>query len=461
MARATSGIRSGIDWVALSTYLALVLIGWLMIYSSTVEGNVGFQLSELLSGHFFWVVISLFTFICALFIDWKFWDTFSSVFYAIGILALVGVLFFGVVRNGATSWYSIFGFSIQPGELVKFFTCLVVSSFLASYKTDLKNVRHQLTAIGLFLLPSFLIILQPDAGSALVYFSFFILLFREGITPLYHVIGLSLIAIFAFSLILGPPIMIFLLIGLGIGVLAMNFKNRLIWLAGIVIAAILSVAFVPSSDFLYVLLASVALFMIVVFLQWDKKKISYYVLVGSVIVFSSLFSFGSNWAFERFLAPHQQDRINVWLRPGIASYDVKYNIIQSKLAIGSGGLQGKGFLEGDMTKLNYVPVKSSDFIFSIIGEEQGFLGVISVILLFILLLYRIIVIAERSKSNFVRHYAYGVAGIIFIHYFINIGMTMGIMPVIGIPLPFLSQGGSSLLAFSLMIGVLLKMDLSR
>jgi rod shape determining protein RodA len=202
--------------------------------------------------------------------------------------------------------------------------------------------------------------------------------------------------------------------------------------------------------------------LLTLFLQWDTRKISNYVLIFSLVFASGLFSFGSNFAFEKFLEPHQQDRINVWLRPHLCDPQGSlYNIIQSKLAIGSGGFQGKGFLKGDLNKLNYVPEKSSDFIFSVIGEEQGFLGVISVVLLFMLLLYRIIIIAERSKSNFIRHYGYAVAGIIFIHYFINIGMTMGIMPVIGIPLPFLSQGGSSLLAFSLMIGVLLKMDLAR
>jgi rod shape determining protein RodA len=464
MTRSKTAIRSGIDWVAMSTYLALVLIGWLMIYSSNADGSAGdvsLSIADLLSGHFIWVLISLFVFICTLFIDWKFWDTFSYIFYALGILSLIGVLIFGLEINDAKSWYSFFGLSFQPGETAKFFTCLAISSYLSSYKTDLSTLKSQGLVIGMFILPSFLIILQPDAGSALVFFSFFIVLFREGISPLYFIIGFALLAIFVFSLILGPQTVIFILIALGTAVLAFNFKNKLPWIAGIVVATGLSIAFVPTSDFISVLIAALALFFVVIFLQWDNRKLSNYVLVGSIVFVAAIFSFGSNLAFEKVLAPHQQDRINVWLRPSLASYDVKYNIIQSKLAIGSGGLQGKGFLKGDMTKLNYVPEKSSDFIFSIIGEEQGFLGVVSVVVLFMLLLYRIIVIAERAKSNFVRHYAYGIAGIIFIHYFINIGMTMGIMPVIGIPLPFLSQGGSSLLAFSLMIGVLLKMDLSR
>lgn len=436
-----------------------------MIYSSAAADSETaglFSFNGLGGRHFIWVMISLFVFLCTLFIDWKFWDTFSYVFYAIGILSLVGVLFFGLELKGATSWYSFFGFSFQPGETAKFFTCLAVASFLSSYKSDLGNIRTQLSVIGLFLLPSFLIILQSDAGTALVFFSFFILLYREGLSGLYYIIGFSLISIFIFSLIFGPQIVVLVLIGLGMGVLAFGFKNKLLWILGIGLFVLLSIIFVPKSEFIYVLISGLAGMLLLVFLQWDKRKISNYTLIFGLVAISAIFSFGSNFAFEKLLEPHQQDRINVWLRPHLCDPQGSlYNIIQSKLAIGSGGLQGKGFLEGDMTKLDYVPEKSSDFIFSIIGEEQGFLGVVSVILLFILLLYRIIVIGERAKSNFVRHYAYGVAGIIFIHYFINIGMTMGIMPVIGIPLPFLSQGGSALLSFSLMIGVLLKMDLSR
>lgn len=464
MARNNTAIRSGIDWVALSTYLALVLIGWLMIYSSHADGSGGdnpFSLSGLFSGHFIMVVISLFVFICTLFIDWKFWGTFSYVFYAIGIVSLVGVLLFGVEHKGAQSWYSLFGQSFQPGETAKFFTCLALSSFLSSYKTDLGNLKTQGIAIGIFLLPAILIIIQPDPGTALVFLSFFIMLFREGITPIYFIIGFSLIAIFILSLILGPTIVITILIALGISALAFNFKNKITWVSGILVALLLSIFLVPKSDFIYVLFAALALFGVVLFLQWDTRKISNYILVAVIISGAALFSFGSNLTFEKVLAARHQERINVWLRPHLASYDEKYNILQSKLAIGSGGLQGKGFLQGDMTKLNYVPEKSSDFIFSIIGEEQGFLGVFSVIILFLLLLFRIVIIGERAKNAFVKHYAYGIAGIIFIHYFVNIGMTLGIMPTVGIPLPFLSAGGTSLLAFSLMIGVLLKMDLSR
>ncbi len=465
MNRLNTSLRFGLDWVALSTYLALVLIGWLMVYSSssdTLDSESVISLGGLINKHFIWLLFSLFIFVCSLFIDWKFWDTFSYVFYALGILSLIGVLFFGMNLKGATSWYSIFGFSFQPGETAKFFTCLAVASYLSSYKTDLSKIRSQISVIGIFMLPSFLIILQPDAGSALVFLTFFILLFREGITPLYHIIGISLILIFIFSLIFGPEITSLLLIGLGAIILSTNFSNKYIWIFGIIIGIILSIIFVPTSEFLFVIIAGISALSLITFLQWNTKKLSNYVLVFFLVFISILFSFGSNLAFEKLLKPHQQDRINVWLRPHLCDPQGSlYHIIQSKLAIGSGGLQGKGFLKGNMTKLDYVPEKSSDFIFSIIGEEQGFLGVISVILLFILLLYRIIVIGERSKSNFVRNYAYGVAGIIFIHYFLNIGMTLGIMPVIGIPLPFLSQGGSALVAFSLMIGVLLKMDLAR
>lgn len=464
MSQINSALRSGIDWVALATYLALVLIGWLMIYSSqaeVVDSAESFKLQSLIGKHFMFVVISLFLFVCTLFIDWKFWDTFSYVFYAIGIVSLIGVLIFGMELKGAQSWYSLFGFSFQPSETAKFFTCLALASFVSSYKTDLGNIRDQLTAIAMFVVPSFLIILQPDAGSSLVFFSFFIMLYREGLSPIYYVVGLSLVAIFILSLLFGPQTVTFLIIGIGLIILAFRYKSKMLWIA-LISAAILGVIiFVPKTEFLYVNIAALVGLMLMVFLQWDSKKLNNYILLFGLIGIAVIFAYGSNYAFETLLKSHQQVRINAWLRPHLCDQDDLYNIIQSKLAIGSGGLQGKGFLQGDMTKLDYVPEKSSDFIFSIIGEEQGFLGAVSVILLFILLLYRILVIAERAKSNFVRHYAYGVAGIIFIHYFINIGMVMGIMPVIGIPLPFLSQGGTALIAFSIMIGVLLRMDLSR
>lgn len=461
----TNSIRSGIDWVTVSVYLALVFIGWLMVYSASVDtSETGSMISlEGLSGkHMIMLIISLFVFICALFIDWKFWDTFAYVFYALGIITLIGVLIFGLEIKGARSWYSILGFSFQPGETAKFFTALAVSSYLSSYKTNIDNLKSQLTAIGLFVFPAGLILLQPDAGSALVFFSFFILLFREGLSPIYYIIGLSAIGIFVFSLMASPSVVTFVLLGIGTIFLSLNFKNKALWSIIIGIAVLLSLIFVPSDEYLYMLIAGLAGLGLVLLLQWDRRKVSNYVVLGGVIGIATLFSFGSNFAFEKFLEPHQQDRINVWLRPQLCDPQGSlYNIIQSKLAIGSGGLQGKGFMNGDMTKLNYVPEQSSDFIFSIIGEEQGFLGVFSVIVLFLLLLYRIIIIGERAKNNFIRHYAYGIAGIVFVHYFINIGMTMGIMPVIGIPLPFLSQGGTALIAFSLMIGVLLKMDMSR
>ena len=457
--------RVGIDWIALTVYLALVLIGGLMIYSSSVDGEQSlqvFNLSTLIGKHTIWIFISLFVFICTLFIDWKFWDTFSYVFYVIGIVSLIAVLIFGVEIKGARSWFSFFGFSFQPAETAKFFTCLALSSFLSSYKTDLGTIRSQVTAIALFFVPAFLILLQSDAGSAIVFMSFFIVLYRAGLSPIYYIIGFSLIGIFAFSLMFGPISVAFTLLILGSGILALNYRDKWVIIAVLSLFLIFAFIFIPQSIFIYGLGAAALILFTLTFIRWDGRNIQNYALLFGVLLVAIAFSYGSNFAFESFLEPHQQDRINVWLRPQVCDPQGSlYNIIQSKLAIGSGGFSGKGFLAGDMTKLNYVPEQSSDFIFSIIGEEQGFIGVISVIVLFILLLYRIILIAERAKSSFVRHYAYGLAGILFVHYFINIGMTLGIMPVIGIPLPFLSQGGSALLSFSIMIGVLIRMDLSR
>ena len=319
-----------------------------------------------------------------------------------------------------------------------------------------------MTVIAIFMAPFLLIMLQPDLGSGLVFFSFFILLYRRGLPGIYYVVVLSMIAIFILSFILGPYlVMIFTMLimfgifmytylpdirGIGIiaGVCAMTYMAKLsnfeagIWLTPL-IANIVAVA-----------------------LLFIKKNFKVIAGIGGLATMGIAMSWLTKWAFDTFLKPHQQDRINAWLRPDLCDpRGSLYNIIQSKMAIGSGGLDGKGFLNGEMTKLNYVPEQSTDFIFSTIGEEQGFVGTLSVIVLFTILLVRSVMVAERARLEFFRNYAYGVAGIIFIHVFVNIGMTIGLMPVIGIPLPFISKGGSSLVSFTILVAIMIKMDASK
>ena len=398
-----------------------------------------------------------------LFVDWKFWSTFAYPIYALTILLLVLVLVFGTTIKGSTSWFSFFGFSLQPAELAKLGTCLALASYLSYYKTSLKRLKSQLVSFGLLLLPAVLILLQPDAGSALVFTSFMILFFRNGLSPLLYIIAAVLITLFVCSLIFYPlqVITVLLLVGSAILIYNINSSRRYWLLTWLFLVA--AVVFLISRDLTtYALTGAGLLLVVAAGKQYLGRQERQVVVLVSAIVICAGFSLFARFGFENFLEPHQQDRINVWLRPDQCDPQGSlYNVLQSKVAIGSGGFSGKGYLKGTMTNLNYVPEQSTDFIFSTVGEEQGFLGSAGIIILYTLLLLRILTIAERMRAPFARHYAYGVAGILFFHFFINIGMTMGLVPIIGIPLPFISYGGSSLLGFTLMVGILLKMDSSR
>lgn len=462
-ARKRKGFRN-IDWTTFSLYLGLVTIGLLMIYAVGYDDSDPVSFFQTEAGkQTLWIGVSLFVFLIVSLIDWKFWQTFAYFIFAVSIALLILVLPFGTTIKGATSWFSFGGFSFQPSELAKFGACLAMATFLSSYDTDLRSLRSQVIALGILLTPMALILAQPDAGSALVFFSFLIVLFREGLSPNYYILGFFLAAVFLLGLMFGPEnVMLGLLIS-GLGVLAFNTNGRKnTYLLFLSIMAGVGVYFAWQGHLLEVLIGAGLFFVGFSYLAWKEKKARLVGLLYMAVITGTVLAFASNYAIDNFLKPHQQDRINVWLRPELSDPQGSlYNVLQSKMAISSGGIQGKGFLEGTMTKLNYVPEQSTDFIFCTIGEEQGFIGSFGIIALFLILLLRITVLAERQKSNFSRHYAYGVAGIIFTHFFINIGMTMGLMPIIGIPLPFISKGGSSLLGFTIMIAVLLKLDANR
>ncbi len=466
--RRESGL-GGIDWIVFSLYLALVAVGWLMIY--TVGYGDGYPTSRIdfltqttVGKQTIFMGICFLLLLVTFVVDWKFWRTFAYLIYGVGLVSLLGVLVLGKNINGSTSWYALpGGFSLQPSEFVKFATCLAMAAFLSTYNTNLKTTQSQLTAIGLLIAPMLLILLQPDAGSALVFLSFFILLFREGMPPGSYIIAILMGAVFILGLSFEPLPVILGLCLIGISVLALNFKQyRNYILIGTLVWIGASIFFNYHGFTTYVLLANLIGLLILGALHWRNRQERLALLSVGGIVAGSILVFSTNYAFNNFLRPHQQDRINVWLNPEKCDPQGSlYNVLQSKLAIGSGGIQGKGFLQGTMTKLNYVPEQSTDFIFCTIGEEQGFIGSFMVIVLFLVLLQRLVTIAERQKAAFSRQYAYGVAGIIFLHFFVNIGMTMSIMPIIGIPLPFVSYGGSSLIGFTIMIGVLLKLDANR
>ncbi|HRD08606.1 MAG TPA: rod shape-determining protein RodA, partial [Saprospiraceae bacterium] len=409
-----------------------------------------------------WVLISLLFFAATLTIEWNFWNTFAIPLYAISMVLLVAVLFLGVEIKGNKSWFDLGIGSFQPSEIAKLGTALALASYLSFNKNNLRDNKVLLTAISIFAFPLMLILLQPDAGSALVFMSFFMLLYRKGLPGLLYILAFALIGIFVFSLTFSPFFILVLSLFLAFCFLLLNheFSPRSVMIVIASIAASI-IAFQYHKMAIVWMVPAVGT-LIASFLAVKERQIRLLSLILVSAILTIGLSYTTQYVFDNVLKPHQQERINIWLRP--EKCDPRgplYNLIQSKLAIGSGGFTGKGFLNGEMTKLNYVPEQSTDFIFSIVGEEQGFIGTASVIILFLLLIIRSIVVAERAKLEFIRNYAYGVAGIFFVHTFVNIGMTMGLMPIIGIPLPLVSRGGTSLLIFSIMLSILIRMDASR
>jgi len=409
-----------------------------------------------------WIGISLLAMIMIFIIDWKIWQTFSSVIYAFAMILLLLVPFFGVKIKGQVSWFNLGGFTFQPAEFAKFATCLALSSFLSSYGTTFKIIRHRIIAFSIIAFPIGLVMLQPDAGSALVFTSFLIVLYRVGMPASYYLVGIFMVAILILSLMFPVPNILLGMTLLGIVILMMNVRKPFYYFLGALGVGGVCIYLLREGFVVESLAGGGAILLGAAIFLWQQRKQRLVTVLSGFLLIGIALSFSANYAFNNFLKSHQQERINVWLNPSECDpRGALYNVLQSKYAIGSGGIQGKGFLRGVMTKLDYVPEQDTDFIFCTIGEEQGFLGSLSIMLLFLLLLFRLVIIAERQRALFSRYYAYGIAGIIFVHFFINIGMTMGLAPVIGIPLPFVSRGGSSLLIFTLMISLVLKLDSNR
>ena len=405
-----------VDWIVVITFLVLCIIGWFNIHAAVynpekpsifdLETNYGKQLLFIISALILGLVILL--------LDSKFFNTFSPVFYGITLLLLVLVLIVGRNVGGNQAWIPIGSFRLQPSEFAKFSTCLLLARYLSSINIKVQDLRTQAVCAIILLIPMGLIMLQPDTGSALVFGSLIFVLYREGLSGYFLIIGAILIVLFVLSLLISK---LYLLLGLVAicGLLIYNYKKNRAFITTVVYGFIISVIFIFCVDF----------------------------------------------AYKNILQSHQRNRIDVLL--GIVE-DLKgegYNVNQSKIAIGSGGMWGRGYLQGTQTKYDFVPEQSTDFIFCTIGEEWGFAGSVVVIGLYLFLLLRIVNIAERQRSSFSRIYGYGVASIIFFHFFINIGMTIGLVPVIGIPLPFISYGGSSLWSFTILLFILLKLDSNR
>lgn len=417
-------ILKRIDWLSIFIYMALVAIGWVSIYSSTfteADSSI-FDFGTLHGKQFFFIGASLVAILVILALEANFYERFSSLFYVISMVLLLGLFVFGKTIAGATSWYDLGFFNFQPSELAKTATALALAKYLSDIQTDIKRGKDQLYAFLIVLIPAILIIPQPDPGSALVFFALVFVIFREGL-PLYY-LGLAIIAILVF-------------------ITTLMFGT--VWVS-----------------------IGVAL-LLVLFLILRKKKSKVRVLpLISFTVIAVLFSLSVNFVFNNVFEQRHRDRFSLWLRleKDPAKLEkirktIGYNTYQSEKAIESGGFFGKGFLEGTRTKGDFVPEQETDYIFSSIGEEWGFLGTTTVVLLFTILLLRLVYLAERQKSDFSRMYGYGVISILLIHYFINIGMVIGILPTIGIPLPFFSYGGSGLLFFTILLFVFLKLDSNR
>ena len=414
--RERQGILQNIDWITVLLFLLLVFIGWINIYSAVYneEHSNIFDFSQRYGKQLIWIFAALGIAFIIMLIDATFFTTFSYLIYSLSILSLVAVLLIGTEIAGSKSWFQFGSIAIQPAEFAKFATCLAIAKYLSTFNVSLSRFRSKIIASIIILLPASLVLLQNDTGSALVYAAFLLVLFREGLTGNILLIGLLVAFLFVVTLL----------------------SSKLLIIALLVLTALLMLYFMKRS----------------------KKNI---IVLVSMLVIASAFVFSVDYAFENVLESHHKKRINVLLGKELDLRGAGYNVHQSKIAIGSGGIAGKGFLKGTQTKYDFVPEQDTDFIFCTIGEEWGYLGSLVVIALFITLLLRIIMLAERQRSNFSRIYGYGVASIIFFHFMINIGMTIGLLPVIGIPLPFISYGGSSLWAFTILLFIFIRQDASR
>jgi len=406
------------DLVSIGLYIGLVSFGIINIYSSSFNGYSTslLDLSSIVGKQIIFFFLSLIAFIFILFTRNKFFDNSAYIVYFSSIILLLGLFFFGVERGGARSWYALGPISFQPSELAKFGTALFLSKFLSIIQTDLKRNRDILIALTIILAPLILTTIQPDPGSALIFLAFIFPVIREGLNLNYFYFGLYIISTLLLTL-------------------KFNF---------VVSLAILTIIF----------------FTYLIYLRNKKIKVSLLKYIFSFFILISI-SFSTNYLFENVLEQRHRDRINLVLGKEIDTSGIGYNINQSKIALSNGGFFGTGFLEGTQTKGNFVPRQHTDFIFSTIGEEWGFIGTLTTIVIFSFLIIRIITRADKQPNHFRRIYSYCFASLLFFHFFLNVGMSIGLIPSIGIPLPFISYGGSSLLIFSLMFFVYLNFDSSR
>ena len=468
--RRSINIWKNLDKITILLFIILSIMGWLNIYAAVYDENHVsiFDLSQRYGKQLLWIIIAFITGIFILIIDNKFYFFFAWAIYALLMLMLVLVLVFGTEISGAKSWFEFKWFSLQPSEFAKFGAALALASYMNAKKQDLTKLKNLIPAVCIIMLPAVLTAMQPDMGSTVIFLALFLPLFREGMSPYVFISGVLALSLFLLTLIINNfhlslgLIFIALLIA---GIVTRKWKTIfsgtvIMFLTGIVVFILNHLIFKYFDNETVVLVAVLVSGIIFAWHFYIRKArellIVYIFLVGSLMFMNSV-----DYAFDNLLKEHHRDRIEILLGKKSDPHGTEYNVNQSIISIGSGGLTGKGYLQGTQTKYRFVPKQSSDFIFCTIGEEWGFAGSMVVIGLYLFLLLRLIFLAERQRAVFSRVFGYGVASILFVHMFINIGMAIGIVPVIGIPLPFFSYGGSSLWAFTIMIFVFLRLDASR
>lgn len=416
MTPATKNIYGKIDWTTVWLYIILVLMGWVSVYSSVYDETHSsiLDISQRYGKQMIWIIAGGVIAFVIMLTDAKVFNAFAYIIYGISILILIAVLLIGTEISGSKSWFQIGSVAIQPAEFAKFATCLALARYLSSYATDMNVLQTKIVSTALIFTPALLIFLQNDTGSAVVYIALILVLYREGLSGYFLISGVIMVVLFVMTLLINQYIMTGILSVLAV---LLYYYNKLL-----------------------------------------RKR--WWIIIG-IWLASVAMVFAVDYVFDNFLEEHQKTRINVLLGKESDPKGAGYNVNQSKIAIGSGGLIGKGFLQGTQTKYNFVPEQSTDFIFCTVGEEWGFLGSTAVIGLFVYLLFRLVRMAERQRSDFSRIYGYGVISILFFHFVVNIGMTIGLVPVIGIPLPFFSYGGSSLWAFTILLFIFIKLDSNR
>ncbi len=447
-----------------------MLLGWINIYSSVYDQNHQsiFDTTQRYGKQLIWIGAAIVLGFFLLIIESNFYVFFSWIFYGVIMILLLLVLLFGTTINGAKGWFMIGSFGFQPAEFAKFATALALASYMNTHDFKIHSFRSLLFIALIILFPAFLILIQNDTGSALVFFSFILVLYREGLSGIVLFFGSLMIVLFVLALIVSNLVLSILMLVVALLVFyGINTRNKqyylipMIYALGILPFVVLNFALGSKFEWGDIITVGLILGTIIVFGYSYFRKITSFLTVSLIFLGSLLFTISVDYAFYNVLGEHQQSRINELLGIHSDPLGAGYNVNQRKIAIGSGGFIGKGFLNGTQTKFNFVPEQSTDFIFCTVGEEWGFMGALVVIGLFMILFYRLIWLAERQRSGFSRIYGYSVVVILFFHFMVNIGMTIGIMPVIGIPLPFFSYGGSSLWSFTILLFIFIRLDASR